>query len=287
MTAKQIRTKIKKQLARHRHSHKGDYGRIFVLAGSHGMSGVCFLTSMAALRSGAGLVTVGIPKSLTLPLARKMTEAMTFPLPETPAGTLSDRAFSSAKRFLEKQDVLAIGPGLSLNLKTQFLIRKIVLASRKPMVIDADALTAFSGKTSLLKKIKSPTILTPHAGEFARLFGGKAPGSDSERKKRALEAAKKFRVILVLKGYGTVVASPGGEIYVNGTGNPGMATGGSGDVLTGVIAAMLGQGVRPFEAACFGVFVHGLAGDFAARKKGQISLIAGDILDALPRAFGT
>lgn len=286
MNASRIKKEIRRQLGRRpKRSHKGDYGRIFILAGSHGMSGACALSSMAALRSGAGLVTVGVPESLVLPLARKMTEAMTLPLPETPAGTLSDRAFGQVKRFLEKQDVLAIGPGLSLNSETQALVRKMVLVSRKPMVIDADALTAFKEKTSLLKKIKAPAILTPHPGEFVRLFGGNVPETDLERKKRALAAAKRFGVILLLKGHHTVVASPGGEVYVNETGNPGMATGGSGDVLTGVVAAMLGQGIRPFLAACFGAFLHGLAGDFARKKKGEISLIAGDILDALPLAF--
>lgn len=286
MSTSQMKKAIRKQLGRRpKHSHKGDYGRIFILAGSHGMSGACVLASMAALRSGAGLVTVGIPRSLTLPLARRMTEATTLPLPETPAGTLSDRVFGKVKRFLEKQDVLAIGPGLSLNRRTQALIRKTVLASRKPVVIDADALTAFKGKTSLLNKIKAPAILTPHQGEFVRLFGGNVPKTDAERKKRALAAAKRSGAVLLLKGHHTVVASPGGEIYMNETGNPGMATGGSGDVLTGVIAAMLGQGARPFWAACFGAFLHGLAGDLARKKRGEISLVAGDILDALPLAF--
>lgn len=286
LNVKQIKKEIRRKLgSRPKQSHKGDYGRVFVLAGSHGMSGACFLASMAALRSGAGLVTAGIPKSLTLPLARKMTEAMTLALPETSAGTLSKSAFSKAKHFLEKQDALAIGPGLSLSPETRVLIRRVVLSSRKPMVIDADALTAFQGKVSLLKKRKAPAVLTPHPGEFVRLFGGSVPNTDLERKKRALHAAKKFGVVLVLKGHHTVVASPNGEIYVNETGNPGMATGGSGDVLTGVISAMLGQGIPPFFAACFGVLIHGLAGDLAAKEKGEISLLAGDILNALPRAF--
>ncbi|MBI4373147.1 MAG: NAD(P)H-hydrate dehydratase [Candidatus Omnitrophica bacterium] len=281
-----IQTEFRKLLGRRpKTSHKGDYGRVFVLAGSRGLSGACYLTSMAILRSGAGLVTVGVPKSLATPLARRFTEAMTLPLLETSEGTLNSSAFNPIRRFLKGQDILTIGPGLSLNAKTQTLIRKLVRHSDKPMVLDADGLNAFEGKTSLLRGVKSPMILTPHAGEFVRLFGGKTPKTDDERKKRALEVAKKYEVILVLKGHHTVVASPQGKIYLNKTGNPGMATGGSGDILAGVIAAMLAQKIKPFQAACFGVFIHGLAGDLAAEVKGEISLVAGDILNALPLAF--
>ena len=270
---------------RRRESSKGDYGRVFVVAGSRGLSGACVMTAMAVLRSGAGLVTVGIPKSLTLPLAKRLTEAMTLPLPETKQGTLARSAARPVLKFLAKEDVLAIGPGLSLNRDAQAAIRKVVLFSKKPMVIDADGLNAFRGKSYLFKKLKAPAILTPHAGEFVRLFGGKIPKTPLERKRRAAQISRKYRVVLVLKGHGTVVASPNGKVYVNRTGNPGMATGGSGDVLTGIIAAMLAQGLDLFRAACFGVFVHGYAGDLACREKGEISLIAGDIIAALPAAF--
>lgn len=281
---------IKKEFQKYFHkrpltSHKGDFGRVFVLAGSEGLSGACYLTSMAALRSGAGLVTVGVPKILVLSLARRLTEAMMKPLPQTKDGTLSRRASTPVLNFLKTQDVLAIGPGLSLNRETQSVICKTALSSKKPMVIDADGLNAFKGKTNLLRKLKAPAILTPHSGEFIRLFSGKMPKGDQMRKLKALQAAKTYRTVIVLKGHHTVVASPEGAVYINKTGNPGMATGGSGDVLTGVIAAMLGQKVKPFEAACFGVFIHGLAGDLAAKKKGEISLVAGDILNALPLAF--
>lgn len=266
-------------------SHKGDYGRIFVLAGSRGMSGACYLTSMAALRSGAGLVTVGVPESLLLPLSRRMTEAMMKGLPETKKGSLSQNAHRQIQSFLKTQDVLAVGPGLSQNSETQALIRKTILGSHKPMVIDADGLNAFKGKTNLLRKLKADAILTPHPGEFVRLFGGSISKTESERKKRSSEIARKFKVQLVLKGHDTVVASPNGEIYINQTGNPGMATGGSGDVLTGIIAAMLGQKIEPFKAACFGVSIHGLAGDLAANEKTETSMVASDIIDCLPRAF--
>ena len=266
-------------------SHKGDYGRIFVLAGSVGLSGACYLTSMAALRSGAGLVTVGVPKSLAVPLARRFTEAMMFPLPQTSRGTLSRTAYAPIHRFLDTQDVLAIGPGLSLNPQTQVVIRRTVLGSAKIMVIDADGLNAFKGRAQLFKKLRAPAVLTPHAGEFVRLFGGPVPKGDKVRIKRAAQVAKRYGIIMVLKGHRTVVASPRGEIYVNQTGNPGMATGGAGDVLTGIIAALLAQKIEPFKAACFGVYLHGLAGDLAAREKGETSLIASDIIEFLPVAF--
>ncbi len=281
---------IKKEFRKHfrkrpQASHKGDYGRIFVLAGSRGLSGACYLTTMAALRSGAGLVTVGVPKSLTSPLTRRLTEAMMKPLPETKEGTLSSSALRQVRSFLKTQDVLALGPGLSWNRQTQALLRRVTLHSRKPMVIDADGLNAFKGHVDLFRKLRAPAILTPHSGEFVRLFGGKIPEGNRERKTRALLAARQFQVIVVLKGHHTIVASPQGRVYMNKTGNPGMATGGSGDVLTGVIAAILGQGVKPFEAACSGVFIHGLAGDLVAKEKGEVSLVAGDILNALPLAF--
>ena len=266
-------------------SHKGDFGRIFILAGSEGLSGACYLTSMAALRSGAGLVTVGVPKRLVSPLARRFTEAMTKPLPETREGTLSARALAPILKFLETQDIFALGPGLSTNREAQAVIRNVVQRSKKLMVIDADGLNAFSGHPELFRNLKAPAVLTPHPGELVRVFGGKAPKGDLKRRKRALEIAKNYQVVLVLKGYHTVVASPEGKAYVNRTGNPGMATGGSGDVLTGVIAAMLGQKAEPFRAACFGVFIHGLAGDLARKERGEISLVAGDILNALPLAF--
>ena len=272
--------------SRPRDSHKGDYGRVFILAGSRGMSGACVLTAQAALRSGAGLVTVGMPKSLTNSLARRFAEAMTKPLPEMKSGTLSKRAFPLIMKFLGTQDVLAIGPGLSQNRETQTLIRRIVLQATKPMVIDADGLNALKGHADFLNKLKSAAILTPHPGEYGRLFGVRVPEGDRERRKQVLRTARRYGVIIALKGHHTVVASPQGKVYVNRTGNPGMATGGSGDVLTGVIAALLAQKkINPFSAACIGVFIHGLAGDLVRKKKGEISLIAGDLVEVLPQVF--
>jgi len=270
---------------RKKNSHKGCFGKIFILSGSRGFSGAPYLTSMGALRAGVGLITLGVPQGLYAVLTLKLAEVMTKPFPETADGSLSRKAFDGIKNSLKGQDVLALGPGLSQNAETQDLIRKAVLSFEKPMVIDADGLNAFQGKKELLRKIKNLSILTPHPGEAARLFGTSVPGDLAGRRKFARAAAKTCRCIFVLKGAGTVVASPGGEIYVNDTGNPGLATGGSGDLLTGIIAAFLGQGLGPFDAARCGVFIHGFAADLAVKEFGEISLAPRDVLSYLPFAF--
>jgi NAD(P)H-hydrate epimerase len=278
---------IAQKLKRPATAHKGTFGRVFILAGSRGMTGAAHLAGMGALRSGAGLVTVGVPDAVYLILARRDDEIMVRPLPSTSKGTLSDKGFLEIKRFCATQNVLAIGPGLSRHATTQKLIRKILQETDLPVVIDADCLNALKGHLRVLDACRGRSVLTPHPGEFTRIFGGKLNDSDALRKKRASEVAKKHGVVIVLKGHHTVVASPERDLHINTTGNPGMATAGSGDVLTGVIAALLGQGRSCFEAACLGAHVHGLAGDMAAKKIGQISLTAGDILRFLPDAFKT
>jgi NAD(P)H-hydrate epimerase len=276
---------IAKKLKRPATAHKGDMGRVFILAGSRGMTGAANLAGMAALRSGAGLVTVGVPDAVYLIVAKRESELMIRPLPSTKQGALSFKGVAEIRRFCATQDVLAAGPGLSQQMPTQKLVRKILQETTLPAVIDADGLNALKGHLEVLKTCRGRAILTPHPGEFLRVFGGKLDETDAFRKKRAMETAQKYQVTLVLKGHHTVVASPEGECYVNSTGNPGMATAGSGDVLTGVIAALVGQGLSSFEAACFGVHVHGMAGDMASKKIGQISLTAGDLLRFLPDAF--
>jgi len=276
---------IANKLKRSSTTHKGDMGRVFALAGSRGMTGAANLAGMGALRSGAGLVTVGVPDAVYLIIAKRESELMVRPLPSTNKGTLSLGGFSEIKRFCATQDVLAIGPGLSQHITTQKLIRKILQETELPLVIDADALNALKGNLEALKPCRDRAVLTPHPGEFLRLFGGKLDATDGLRKERAMEIARKHQIALVLKGRHTVVASPEGECYINPTGNPGMATAGSGDVLTGMIAALIGQGLPFFEAACLGVYIHGLAGDKAVKKIGQISLTAGDLLSFLPDAF--
>jgi len=249
------------------------------------MTGAANLTGMGALRSGAGLVTVGVPEAVYPIIARREAELMVRPFPSTSQGTLSLKGFPGIKRFCAGQNVLAVGPGLSQNVVTQKLIRKILTAAKLPVVIDADGLNALKGNLKVLDACGGRAVLTPHPGEFCRVFGGKLNDTDALRKRRALDAARKYGVVIVLKGHRTVVASPEGDCHINATGNPGMATAGSGDVLTGIIAAFVGQGLSAYEAACLGAYVHGLAGDKAAKKVGQISLTAGDVLLWLPEAF--
>lgn len=249
------------------------------------MTGAAHLAGMAALRAGAGLVTLGVPEAVYSVIARRELEIMTRSFKSTPQGTLALQDFSKIRKCYASQDVLAIGPGLSRNNSTQKLIRKILKDTDKPVVLDADGVNALSGFCGILDVRKAPTILTPHPGEFKGAFDLNVSDAGEDRKRKAKQVAKRFRSVLVLKGHRTVVASPDGKIYVNRTGNPGMATAGMGDVLTGIIAALLGQGLFVFEAACLGVYVHGLAGDLAAKKVGETSLIACDVLEMLPQAF--
>lgn len=269
---------------RKRDSHKGDYGHVFVVGGSVGLTGAAALASNASLRAGAGLVTLGVPASLNLAMERKLTEVMTCPLPETRKGSLSLKAKKEILKRADGADVVVLGPGLSQNPETKRLVRQIVTRIKKVMVIDADALNAISDDVPVLKKVKVSYVVTPHPGEMSRLVKKSA----SYIKKNRITVAKKFsnnyNAVVVLKGAGTVVAGQG-KTYVNKTGNPGMATAGSGDVLAGVIAGFLAQGLKVFEAARLGVYVHGLAGDLAAKEKGEAGLIAGDILENIPYAI--
>jgi NAD(P)H-hydrate epimerase len=298
-------------LNRKPNTHKGDYGHVFVIAGSLGMTGAAYLTAQAALLSGSGLVTLGIPKSLNTILARKFVEVMTKPMPETKQQSLSLKAFSEIEKFIlsRKPNVLAVGPGLSQNKQTQALIRKIVSSVNLSMVIDADGLNALVGHLDILYNGKYPphpfplpygervkgegecvqrtTVITPHPGEMARLLGISVKDVQENRKNIAKETAAKYNIIVVLKGHKTIVASPKGKVYINRTGNPGMASAGCGDVLTGMIASFLGQGIEPFEAAKLGVYLHGLAGDLAAGEVGQASLRATDVLGNIPKAIKT
>lgn len=263
-------------------AHKGDFGHVFVVAGSPGLSGAAVLCAEAALRSGAGLVTLGIPKSLNIAIIkRKPLEVMTLPLPETKEGALSLAGYRKIRGFIDGVDVVALGPGVGRNTSTQGLVRKIIAECSKPLVIDADALNALKGRLDLLRRTM---ILTPHPGEMARLLGIRVEEVQAKR----IEIARKFAVAsgatVVLKGHRTVIADPSG-VYVNKTGNAGMATAGSGDVLTGMIAAFLGQGLDAFTAAKCAVYLHGAAGDRAAREKTQISLIASDIIAKIPEAI--
>jgi NAD(P)H-hydrate epimerase len=269
-------------LPRNPDGHKGDYGHLLVLAGSPGKTGAAALVAQSALRVGTGLVTLGIPESLNPILEEKLTEVMTEPLPETKEKTLS---LDSQKRIFDlssRKTALAIGPGLSLNPETIRLVHQVVRRNTLPAVIDADGLSAVARKIDILRKKKAEIILTPHPGEMARLLGTNADEVQRDR----IEAARKFaldhEIILVLKGSRTLVADHWGNVFINPTGNPGMASGGMGDVLTGMIAGFLAQGIPPLEAAKMGVYLHGLAGDYAAFLLGERGMAAGDVIDQVP-----
>ncbi len=271
--------------AREPDTHKGTYGHVLVVAGSRGKTGAASLAAKAALKMGAGLVTVATPESCLPMVARSMDELMTEPLAETPEGTISARSLSRVSALLKGKDALLIGPGISTHPETVSLVLALLPRVRVPMVIDADALNAVASKPGVLAALRAPAVLTPHPGEFARLAGL----TTKEVLERRLELASSFatdhKVHLVLKGHRTLVACPDGCVHVNSTGNPGMATGGSGDVLGGMIASQLAQ-ERDIEAATVSaVYAHGLAGDIGADALGEKALTAGDIIRYLPKAL--
>lgn len=266
-------------------ANKKDFGHVFVIAGSCGYTGAAYLTSQAALLSGSGLVTLAAGKSIYPIMASKLTEVMVRPFFETKDYSLSLLAEKEILNFCERCTCLAIGPGISQNKETQSLVRGLIGKIGKPIVLDADGLNAIVGHVELLKKALAPLVLTPHPGEMARLTGKEVEEVQNNRKDIALEFAHQYNIVLVLKGHETVVARPNGECYINETGNAGMATGGTGDVLTGMIASFIGQGMETFNAAALGVYLHGLAGDLAAKEKGALSLIATDLLNKLPEVL--
>ncbi len=256
-------------------SHKGTYGRVLVIAGSRGMSGAAVLTGSAALRSGAGLVTVACPAAVQDIVAMGNACYTTFGFSE----------LASLVELATKCDVLAIGPGLGLAPETATMVRAILDAfPAKPIVLDADGLMNLLPLPESIRTRATPIVMTPHPGEFARLTGRTANEISANREALAIAFAAQHRVVLLLKGHQTIVTD-GVQVTTNETGNPGMATGGTGDVLTGVIAAFIGQGFLPFAAAVLGAHVHGRAGDLAAETLGMVSLIASDLLDHLPKAI--
>jgi NAD(P)H-hydrate epimerase len=250
------------------------------------MAGAAALCGAAALRAGAGLVRVASPAEVQPVVAGFEPSYMTYPLPSDGDGLIDlEPARPALERLIAPADVVAIGPGLGRSAGINGLVRFLVAATDRPLVIDADGLNALVGQTDLLAGLHRPVILTPHPGEFARLVGQEVAAVQADRVHSAAAlAATSEPLIVVLKGAGTIV-SDGSRYFVNTTGNPGMATGGTGDVLTGVIAALLAQKQPAFEAAAWGVFIHGLAGDIARDHHGEIGMIAGDLVDALPDAF--
>lgn len=264
--------------------HKGKFGRVLAIAGSAGLTGAACLCAQGALRVGAGLVTVGCPASVNDILEVKLTEAMTFPLPETYGRTLDTRALALILELAEEADVLAIGPGLSREPETAVLVRRLVARVEKPIVIDADGINALADASVILQGEHAPGVLTPHPGEMGRLMGVATEKIQSRRAHFAEAAAKRFRSTIVLKGACSIIANEGRPLTVNATGNPGMASGGTGDVLTGMVAGLIAQGLLPFEAAAAASYLHGLAGDIAADRVGEVSLVASDLLAAVPEA---
>ncbi|MBI5640723.1 MAG: NAD(P)H-hydrate dehydratase [Nitrospirae bacterium] len=274
---------------RPRYSHKGDFGHVLIVAGSRGKTGAALMSARACLRAGAGMVTIGVPESLADIFQSRVTEEMVLPLPDAGNGRLSAEALDEILHFSAGRiDVLAIGPGIGVSDDTIKMMKQLVQTSPVPLVLDADGINSLQDSTQFLKKSKSPVILTPHTGELARMLGQKADvrnEMEADRINTARFFVRDTGAYLVLKGAPTVIAEPEGRIFINTTGNPGMATAGSGDVLTGMIAAFLGQGLNPIDASIIGTYMHGLAGDIAATEKGMHSLIASDIIDTLPAAF--
>jgi len=261
---------------------KKDFGHLLIIAGSPTMLGAAALSALAAMHSGAGMVTVAVPQGLNLTLQKKIAHVvMTRPLAQTRAGTFSFKAYGQLKKIWDRFDAIAIGPGIGRMATTMSFVRQVIIHCPKPLVIDADALYALAGHTDILLQSKAARVLTPHAGEMSRLTAQAVDENPAARLKIARDFARCYHCVLLLKGHRTLVASSQGQTYINRTGNAGMATAGSGDVLTGMITAFLGQGMGPFEAAKYGAYYHGRAGDLAARARGKIGMTALDIMDHL------
>ena len=258
-------------------SHKGDFGRILLLCGSEGYTGAAALSAMGALRSGAGLVYLGVPRCIYAIEAVKLTEPIVFPLPDE-GGTVSVHALRQVLSLLPKMDAVLIGCGLGQSDKTRSVVKAVLENAACPVVLDADGINVLATHKDILRGRKAPTILTPHDGEFARLGGT----IEEDRMASAAAMASDLGCIMLLKGHRTCITD-GHTGYINTTGNPGMAVGGSGDLLSGIIVSLLGQGLAPLEAAACGAWLHGAAGDLCAQEIGQYGMLPTDMLLALPR----
>lgn len=265
--------------------HKGSFGSCLLLCGSRGYSGACVLAGMAAVRSGAGLIHLGYPKGISQVIESCAIEPVKHPLPETDSETLSPAALPFILELLSKVDSIAIGPGISTHPETKKLLLELLPRLEKPTVIDADGLNNFAGAIEILKEVKAPLILTPHPGELSRLISKNPAEINANRITVAREFALNHKCVLVLKGAPTVIATPDGQVFVNPTGNSGLASGGTGDVLTGLLAGLIAQGASPINAALIGTFLHGLAGDIGAEELTGYSLAAGDLLNYIPKAL--
>ncbi len=266
-------------------AHKSQCGSVLVVGGSPGLTGAAALCAQAALRAGAGLVTLGVPEGVHDILEVKLTEVMTRPLPQTAGRTLSREAAEYVLRICSDFDVLALGPGISTGGETRQAVRELVRSVPIPLVLDADGLNAMSGHVDILEARNAPVVLTPHPGEMARLRGCDTASVQADRVEVALEAARSWGAVVVLKGANTVIAEAAGTVRINTTGNPGMATAGMGDVLTGCVAAFMARGMDGFDGASAGVYYHGHAADLAAAMDGMVGMTAGDVIRHLPLAM--
>lgn len=279
LTAEMLRSRL---IPRPPDAHKGTTGHLLVVSGSPGKTGAAAMTAMAAMRVGAGLVTLGVPKSLNPVLATQVLEAMTIALPETLDGLFAESAFDRIRDLTSGKRCLVFGPGVGISPEIESLLRRMLSALKVPMVIDADGLNNLAADIRVLKTADMPIILTPHPGEMARLTGASVSQVQKDRLTCAREFACKHNVHVVLKGARTVIAHPDGKVYVNPTGNAGMASGGMGDVLTGLIGGLLAQGYRPEAAAQIGVYLHGAAADKLVEKIGPVGYLASDVMDNIP-----
>ncbi|OGV98087.1 MAG: hypothetical protein A3I04_04810 [Nitrospinae bacterium RIFCSPLOWO2_02_FULL_39_110] len=266
-------------------SHKGTYGHLVVIAGSRGKGGAAALSSLSALRAGAGLVTLALPECLNVSFEAAIPEVMTLPLPDTDEGTINESAFDMLIEFLEGKSAVLIGPGITTNQSTSSLIKNLIKKISCPMLIDADGLNIATDEIKLLKKKKSPVIVTPHPGEMARLLNTTSKKVQGDRIGAGRRLATKYGIYVILKGARTIIATPDGDVYINPTGNPGMATAGTGDVLSGIIAGFLCQGFSAKDSSILGVYLHGMAGDISASNLSQTALIASDLIRALPEVI--
>ncbi len=263
-------------------THKGRTGHLLVIAGSTGKTGAAAMTAASAMRAGAGLVTLGVAESLNPAVEAQVLEVMTRPLPQSRQGILGDLALDEIQALTAGKTCLAIGPGIGQTAETRSLVEKVMRQIEIPMVIDADGLNNIAGQTRLLKKLKAPAVLTPHPGEMARLIETTPAAVQQNRLACARDFAINFGVHIVLKGAATVIAHPNGTAFINPTGNPGMASGGMGDVLTGVLAGFITQGFSPEAAAHAAVYLHGAAADTLAKTMGPIGYLAGEVMNAIP-----
>ncbi len=271
---------------RDRQAHKGTFGHCLIVAGSTGKTGAAALAANSAVRSGAGLVTLAIPETLNPILELKTTEAMTLPLPDAGSGHLTTHALGVLERYLPGKSALAIGPGIDRRPAAVTVVQTLVETLSLPMVIDADGLNALAEDTNVLRRSNSKNIiLTPHPGEMSRLLGSSIPDMAAIRISVAQEFARTFGVYVILKGARTIIAAPNGMAAINSSGNPGMASGGMGDVLTGIIVALLSQGYSAWNACRLGVYLHGLAGDLVAMEQGEIGMTASDLMERIPLAL--